>query len=455
MSSDGPEMQAAALEVLQKALRHLASQNRLLLQAAACATQQELCFHILNRTVEFVSYDRAVLLGSDGSLLGVSGVAAADPHSALADDRRRWTSSLGSAPQIVAETSIPPESLASWAQYRVSVKGCSALWMPLGGDLPGLWLERWNGTPWREKELESLEPLCGGYGNLWRRLETSPGGWRKQLQSRLTRRNLVIGALALAILSLLPLRLRIVAPCEVIPEEPAAIAARIDGVVERVLARPGETVAKHQPLVRLETEVVLQEQQSARQALNEAHARYLSARTGALRDPQQRALLPELANRLRQEQARLALADFRAENLVIASPTSGVAVITDPDEWSGRPVTVGERILTVANPARCRVRIFLPLKDKIGFPPDAPVKVILDNDSASSRRAVLLQVAAHASEQPGLGGCFQAEARWENSEDAGLPLGVGGIAIVYGNRVPLAYWLLRRPLSALRGWLGI
>jgi multidrug efflux pump subunit AcrA (membrane-fusion protein) len=242
----------------------------------------------------------------------------------------------------------------------------------------------------------------------------------------------------------------------VVPQEPAAIAAKIDGVVEKVLVRPGQTVQSGQALVRLEPEVVLQERKAAQQALGEAYAKYLSARSGAVHDPRQRVVLPELTNHLRQEQARLALADFRARNLQIVAPAAGVAVLADPDEWAGKPVTVGERIMQVADPACSRVRIYLPLTDKIDFPPQAQVKVILNNDSASSRPAILRQVAAHATERPGAGSSFNAEADWQEGEQAGgLSLGVSGTAVVYGERVPLLYWLLRRPLAALRGYCGI
>ena len=152
------------------------------------------------------------------------------------------------------------------------------------------------------------------------------------------------------------------------------------------------------------------------------------------------------------------MAEFRAKNLLITAPLSGVAIINNPDEWAGKPVSVGERIMQVADPARSRVRIYLPLNDKLDFPEKAEVKVILNNDSASSRPAVLKRVAAHASERPESGGgCFVAEADWpeDGSATSNLPLGVGGTAVVYGNRVPLAYWLIRRPLAALRGYFGI
>lgn len=443
----GEEMSAAALDVLQRAMKTLAAQNRLLLRAAACATREELGFHILNHTAEALPYDRAVLLEPQ-QLLGISGSALPDRHSALAQTLLTLNRSAVEGSRILSDADVPAPLLRHWQDYRNGCGGCSVLRIELGAGLPALWLERWNSVAWRESEMQTLLPLCGGYADLWRRL-----GARRRLH--VSRKTLLMAAGALLVLALVPLRLRIVAPCEVIAQNPSAIAAKIDGVIERVLVRPGQRVERGARLVQLQPQIVEHELEAARQATGEAYARYVSARSGALHDPAQRAQLPELGSRLREEQARLALAEFRAENLRIDSPAGGVAVIGDPDEWAGRPVTAGERILQIADPARTRVRIYLPLSDKIDFPPDAPVKVLLSNDSASSRSAILRQVAAHASDRAGGETCFFAEADWQSASAGELSLGVSGTAVVYGKRVPLLYWLLRRPLAALRGWSGI
>ncbi|MCY1380047.1 hypothetical protein D9M69_678280 [compost metagenome] len=34
-------------------------------------------------------------------------------------------------------------------------------------------------------------------------------------------------------------------------------------------------------------------------------------------------------------------------------------------------------------------------------------------------------------------------------------IGLRGVAKVYGEWQPIAYWLLRRPLGALRQWVGL
>ena len=465
--------QHLALEVLEKTLRSLSAQNRLLAGAAACPDLEALTFHILNHLAEAVPYDRAVLLAPEGGrLLGVSGTAAPAEHSALADDWRAVAAALPPDARIVTAghlAALPENVRARWNARAAQVGGCAILRQPLGGNLPELWLERWHAGEWREKEVAALEPTLAALGHHWRRLATRDDGWRAAGRRAATflRRRGWAAALGGALLACIPLRLRIVAPCEIVPQAPAAITARVDGVVEKVLVRLGDPVQPGQPLVRLEGEIALHERQAARQALNEVYARYTGACAAAVRDPAARGQLPELLNRLRQERARLALADYRVRNLEIVSPAAGVAVITDPDEWSGRPIAVGERILTVADPNATRVRIYLPLTDRVDFPEKAGVSVILDNSGAASYAAELRQVAAAAADRPGGGACFWAEADWKGptgrARDAGLTpdtgrrpaLGVSGTAVVYGERVPLFIWLLRRPLAAVREWAGM
>ena len=418
-------LQQAALDVLQKTLRGLAAQNRLLLAASACADAQVLSFYILNHLVEVAPYDRAaLLLPPGGKLLGVSGAAAPAEHSALADDWRALAAALPTDAKIITPehlSALPQTVQNRWRERAERVGGCALLRLSLGDNLPELWLERWHGAAWREKEADTLSATVTALGNFWRRLETSGSGWRaagRKMKNFLRARGWIIAAAALALVCV-PLRLRIVAPCEIVPLAPAAITARIDGVVEKVLVRPGEQVRAGQVLARLEGEIARHEHQAARQALKEIYARYNGLQAAAVRDADARGQLPELLNRLRQERARLALADYRVRNLEIVSPVAGLAVIANPDEWSGRPIAVGERILTVADPARTRLRIYLPLHDRVDFPDNAPVSVILDNSGAVSFAARLRYVAAAAADRPGGGASFWAEAIW--SSVAGVP----------------------------------
>ena len=51
-------------------------------------------------------------------------------------------------------------------------------------------------------------------------------------------------------------------------------------------------------------------------------------------------------------------------------------------------------------------------------------------------------------------GEFRAEADWHDHARQ-VKLGLQGSAVLYGDSVPLGYWLLRRPLAGARKFVGI
>jgi hypothetical protein len=129
-------------------------------------------------------------------------------------------------------------------------------------------------------------------------------------------------------------------------------------------------------------------------------------------------------------------------------------MFSDPHAWRGRPVQVGERILQIVDPEQTKVRIWLPGDDKIAFDRSRSLRVILAADPRRSRSADLEFVANHSELSPQQIPSFRAEAEWQGPQ-AGLQLGLEGSAVLYGENVCLGYWIARRPLAAIRRWLGV
>jgi multidrug resistance efflux pump len=178
------------------------------------------------------------------------------------------------------------------------------------------------------------------------------------------------------------------------------------------------------------------------------------ARVLAFDDPGERAQVTLLENRLEQERTRLRMAQHRADQLEIRAPVAGTLMFADPHEWRGRPVQVGESLMMIIDPARTKLRVWLPEHDNIRFDWASSVTVILDSDPGFRRTAALRYVANHS--QPNRDGlpCFRAEADWVES-DTSVKVGLQGTAVLYGDRVPLGYWLSRRPLATLRRFVGM
>jgi hypothetical protein len=247
--------------------------------------------------------------------------------------------------------------------------------------------------------------------------------------------------------------LRIVAPCEVVPLRPMAITAPIEGVVERLDVEPGQRVSAGQQLFTYEKQIPMDELEAARQRVSVIVAQYEQAQAEALGDPKRRPDIEILKRRLAEEETRVSMAEFRVARLDVTSPASGVVLFDNPNEWRGRPVTVGERMMTLMRPTESKLKIWLPQDDKIPVDRSQPVHVLLNTATSDTTKADLRFISKYAEPIPDGGVGFLAEATWRGEPEPHW-MGLEGSAVLYGPRVPLYQWLFRKPVNATRRFLG-
>jgi multidrug resistance efflux pump len=251
------------------------------------------------------------------------------------------------------------------------------------------------------------------------------------------------------------MRLRVVAPCQVVAKEPAVVAAPLQGVIDRIVVEPGRRVEPGDLLFRYDRRVADKELTIVRQQLAIRQAQLTQARMGAFHDPAVRAGLPSLEARVAQDRVRLQLAESQAEQLDVRARRAGLVRIEEPHAWRGRAVDVGERVLMIVDPDRTMARIWVPEGDMIRFDRDEPVRVVLNVRPGDALLARITYASSHAQPSPkGVHG-FVVEADWAEGAPS-VRLGLEGTAVLYGSQeVCLAYWLLRKPLAAVRRWFGV
>ncbi|MBF0480316.1 MAG: HlyD family efflux transporter periplasmic adaptor subunit [Desulfovibrionaceae bacterium] len=446
----------------QAALNTLSLLNKLILEAGLSRNRKELAFRILNRTAELTSYQRACLFDvSHGKprLLGVSGQSSIPADSELA---AVWSELLGGLDpplesKILTENDFPGALRPAFAALCARTQGLDALWLAIpvdGRPAVGLWLERWGEGAFSEHELSLLAPLALGYAIAWDkcgRLAVNPAKWTKTLTSK---RSLWTFLTALALVLSLRISLRVAAPCEVAPKDPFIVTAPLNGVIEEVFVKPGQPVEKNDRLFTYDKRVATEDLKIARQQLQIIQSMLTRSNMQAFLDPKAKAEASVLELKLDQEKTRLELAEHNVAKLDAAAETSGLAVIDDPGEWRGRPVSVGEKVLSIVDPAQTKVRIYLPIDDNVPFDADKPVAVFLNAAPEAQLLGKLTFVSQNVIVSPHGIPCVLAEADWI---PGGQPprIGLQGTAVVYGKSVSVAYWLLRKPLSLARKTLGI
>jgi hypothetical protein len=129
-------------------------------------------------------------------------------------------------------------------------------------------------------------------------------------------------------------------------------------------------------------------------------------------------------------------------------------MIENPEQWRGKPVKVGEKILSINDPNNTKLRIWIPEDDNILLDPEKHIKVVLNIDPAKAYEAALQFVATEASLSDLHIPSFVAEAKWVTLPEDNK-LGLQGTAILYGEKVSLLYYLIRKPLAAVRRKIGL
>jgi multidrug resistance efflux pump len=217
--------------------------------------------------------------------------------------------------------------------------------------------------------------------------------------------------------------------------------------------KPNQQVAEGDLLFNLDDRRLNSQLEVADGALQAAELELRQARQLAVVDQKVRSTLPLLQGKYDQQAAEIAYLRQQLSRIQVRAPRGGVVVLDDPNEWLGRPVAIGEKVMLVADPANVEVQARLSVADAIRLAPAAPLRLFLNIAPERPLEAVVTQSSYQATQ--GADGIlsYRLKARLDGGE---VPrIGLKGTARIYGERVPLAYALFRRPFAALRQWTGL
>ena len=262
---------------------------------------------------------------------------------------------------------------------------------------------------------------------------------------------LLLGGLALGLMT--PVRQSAIASVEVSARDAMPITATQDGVIERVLVRPNQEVRAGTPLVRYDGAVVRSKLFVAQQNVGVAQAE-LDRTTGkSFGDENARTELRTLRARVAEKSAETRYLHELARRLEIRSSASGFVIFSDAEEWAGRSVQSGERIMLLADPAKIWLTLYVPVEEAIPLSDEPEIEFNLDIDPLQTRHAKVVESAYEAVIMPDGRAAYLMHAVLD-SGDALPRIGLKGVARIYGSRNMLGYLLIRKPLRALRRTLG-
>jgi len=441
------------------------------------ASASELAFLLANETHALLPYRQAAVWTRAGGIHTLSGVLKVEANAPFA----QWlglvmdhcADTYGS-PTLLSAAQLPDALGEQWAEW-LPLHAC---WLPLqaGGGSSGQGAG--DGSTIAAGVLFSREEAFSGndlallaewadtWLVAWRLHQSRPGwNWRalKLRAASLLRpegdrvlpwwrtRFARIAAVAVLLL-ILPVRLTVLAPAELVPVNPSLVRAPLDGVIESFAVQPNQKVRAGQPLFAFDVALVRSRLDVARQEVLTAQAELRQASQAALLDPAARLQLSGLAGKLEERQAQAAYIEQQLQRTNVVAPVDGVVLLDEPSEWIGRPVTTGQTVLRIAELDDVEVEAWLGIGDAIPLPKGAPLTLHLNSSPLSPVEATVRYMAFEPVERPG--GVYAYRLRAKPEGRVGHRVGLKGTARVSGRRVPLGYWILRRPLATVRVWLG-
>lgn len=427
-------------------------------------TIAELGFTMVNESLRLIPYRQAVFWNMSQSgkmhIHSVSGVDKPASDSPFIQDLTTVIKGLlhsqatefGRNITTVSTETVDEINKGLWEKWSLQ----QVLWCPL---IPpdqsltgGIMLSR--SSPWNEGELVFVQRLLDAYAHaLWAlekhqnsTLKSALSLWRKK-KVRLTLAAVVVAAL------FIPVRLSVLAPVEIVPLDPVIISSPLGGVVKALHVQPNAIVQQGDALLSLDDTGIRNEYEVSVKTLDVVKAEYMKAIQKSFQDQESRAqiLMRKAEVELKEAQVQYA-GEILALSRIVAEK-NGIAIYSDREDWLGKPVSVGQKVMTIADPKKVEAEIMLQVADAINLKPGAEVRIFLNTEPDRPILAKLKRADYEAHVTPVDELAFRLRASLNGGETPRI--GLRGTAKIYGKKVSLFYYLLRRPLTAVRIVIGI
>lgn len=435
-------------------LAYLAQRSR------EAADVERLAFVAANETFQIARYRQAfVFLDREP---GVRRLQAVSGVSSVAEDTPMlgWIDRLAkvvhasdlSEPRWFGPDDVDEPLAEGWAQWLPGSLLVYALPDPQGKSVGTLWLAFEEDTDLEDDQAALLSQVAEVYGYGFWALQRNRSALGANLFGRMRRNRWWLAVLALIMLAL-PVRMSALGPAEVVPLQPFSVASPLDGVIRSVAVTPSQTVRKGDLLFSLEDTTLRNRRAVAQKQLAVARADALAAAQKAFDSEQSKGELAVLNGRVAEREAELVYVDELLQRLDVRAERDGVVVFGDASDWQGKPVVTGERVMLLADPGDAGVLVWMPVADAISLESGAEVRLFLKTQPLQPLVARLQQASYQSTLSPEGVASYRVRATFEPGAD--LPrIGLQGTAKVYGDRAPLFYYFLRRPIASLRAWAG-
>lgn len=417
------------------------------------ATPEETGFIAVNESKQLLPYRQSALWIRGKGVFTVSGIPVPERSSPyvqwLTECCRQWQTrtacSLSTPEDFSGELSL---SWHEWAPFNAAIAPLKSK----NNELLGM-LILFREEPWHEHDLALLNELASIYAhgfsvhlgqtNLWKKIRTNvlSAGMKTVL--------MVCAAASL----FYPVRMSVLAPAEVVPKEPFVVRSPLDTVIDKFYVKPNQAVTAGQLLFEFDRTNLAAKHGVASKVYQVAAEEYRQAAQTALVDDKFRAEITPRLGKMEEKATELSFSRQLLNKTEVHAPRSGIVLFAEQSDWVGKNVSIGERVLTIADPNRVEMLIKLPVADAIDFALENPVRLYLSSAPQNPLDGIL-RYAAYKPETSSAGiAAYRLKADFTTTSKPPR-IGLTGTARIYGKKVSLGYYLFRRPITALRQRLG-
>ena len=430
---------------------------QVLLAIEAAARRQkstvDLSLWAVNELRPVIDYSQAVMFRLDRAgrwrVTAVSSLAGVDRHSPFVRQMEKMAGGFGTdeAVQVVdlaAKNKSGDDNIVSPFGH--------GLWLVMpdrhGEVFGGLLLSR--ARAWSDREKIVAGRLGEVVAHAFQALEP-----RRRLKRWATPRWLV-AAIVLAVIAAMfvPVPMTALAPAEIIADDPVLVTAPIDGVIDKIMVDPNTRVRAGDILFAFEQTKLASEAELARRRELVAKARFATSRQAAFSDPKAFRQFAIARAEVALAGAEREYAEARLRRAVVHAARGGYVIYSDRKDWTGKPVTTGERVMEIADPGRVVVRVDLAVADAMKLRPGARVRVFLDANPLHALDGRLREAGYLAEQRAGAGLVYRLVVDLPGNLEHLPRIGLRGTAQVFGGKVALGFFLFRKPVSAFRQRFG-
>jgi hypothetical protein len=308
--------------------------------------------------------------------------------------------------------------------------------------------------PWLSNELEKLEHIHQIYGSCLGFLSEVKVDFVTKIRGWMSKAVSYWAVIAIFVGLSVPIRLSVLAPGEIIALNAFAVAAPQDGVISKVHVQPNAKVKAGDLLFSLDDTTISSRLDVAAKALSIARANALNAQQRAFNDLKSKGEVASVIGRVREKEAELASLKSLMERVEVRAERDGIAVYGDPNDWIGKPVQTGERVMQLANQDDAGVLVWLPVHEALNLEVGAPMRLFLHIDPLNPLSASLLQTSFQPVMSPEGVSAYRIKGRFV--KDTERPrIGLRGTVRISGKWATLGYYFFRRPITAVREWTGL